>query len=186
MREYVESVSDTDCTAWPFARLPDGRAFAYNCRRKRCEAACRTTWELLHGQAFPEGMQARHTCGNGNHGCVNPLHIVPGTAKENAADRRGHGRNTVGSRHGRATIDEEDVYSISRLGVAGQTPTEIARALGLSLHVVQRVWRGDAWQSVDVPRAGDVTRACRGCQQPLLGRALSAKWCSDRCRQRNR
>ena len=50
----------------------------------------KVSWELFHKEPFPENMDACHTCDNPN--CVNPIHIFPGTAKDNAQDALRKGR----------------------------------------------------------------------------------------------
>lgn len=46
----------------------------------------RQTWMMWNDQEFPEGMHARHLCGEPR--CINPLHIQPGTPRENEADKK--------------------------------------------------------------------------------------------------
>lgn len=45
----------------------------------------RVTWMLWHGQDFPAGLHACHTCDESR--CINPLHIEPGTASENESHK---------------------------------------------------------------------------------------------------
>jgi len=52
--------------------------------------ATQVSWELHHGKPFPTYLVACHTCDNPR--CVNPLHIWPGTMKENTADAIRKGR----------------------------------------------------------------------------------------------
>lgn len=50
---------------------------------------------MAHGEPFPEGMDGCHSCDNPP--CVNPAHIFPGTARDNARDMtaKGRGRNQM-------------------------------------------------------------------------------------------
>lgn len=50
-------------------------------------------WELRARQSFPAGMDGCHTCDN--PGCVNPAHIFPGTAGDNALDSVRKGRHAA-------------------------------------------------------------------------------------------
>ena len=52
--------------------------------------ASQISWELKNNKPFPEGMDACHKCDNPN--CVNPDHIFPGTASDNARDAENKGR----------------------------------------------------------------------------------------------
>lgn len=52
--------------------------------------ATKVVWEMVRGEPFPEGMFACHHCDNPP--CVNPDHIFPGTARDNARDAYNKGR----------------------------------------------------------------------------------------------
>jgi len=53
--------------------------------------AHRVSWVIHHRKPIPRGMVVMHTCDN--PGCVNPAHLVLGTHKDNALDRKQKGRN---------------------------------------------------------------------------------------------
>ena len=52
--------------------------------------ASQVAWSLYRGKPWPAGLDACHTCDN--PGCVNPLHIFPGTPSMNAIDAMAKGR----------------------------------------------------------------------------------------------
>jgi len=52
--------------------------------------AHRVAYKLYNGD-IPQGLHVRHICDN--PGCVNPSHLILGTAKDNMADRDSRGRN---------------------------------------------------------------------------------------------
>lgn len=56
------------------------------------------------------GGHTRHLCGNDR--CVNPSHIVAGTAKENADDRERHGRTARGEKIPQYKLSDDDVREI--------------------------------------------------------------------------
>jgi hypothetical protein len=58
--------------------------------------AAQVAWELRHGEDFPEGMQACHSCDNPR--CCNPAHIFVGSMSDKHQGRRskGPGRSRAG------------------------------------------------------------------------------------------
>lgn len=86
--------------------------------------AYRMVWALKHAQPFPIDMMALHRCDRPE--CVNPDHVRPGTAKDNANDAAMRGR--IKSR-----LTDQQVHTIlttsARLGPAA-TPSEIAAGTG--------------------------------------------------------
>lgn len=57
-------------------------------KRGECKKlAHRLAYELFRGE-IPTGLLVRHTCDIKL--CVNPYHLILGTAKDNAADRTAH------------------------------------------------------------------------------------------------
>jgi hypothetical protein len=82
--EYIVNNPTMKCVFWPFA--DDGKGYALiSIEGKSCRAY-RIVWEMYYKKDFPHNLVARHLCGKGQHGCVNPLHIIPGTHKENRQD----------------------------------------------------------------------------------------------------
>ena len=69
----------TDCDGYAQIILRD-----YNGKRNICRAH-RVSWMIHHQCDWPANKPvARHTCHNPS--CINPLHIIPGTEKENTQD----------------------------------------------------------------------------------------------------
>lgn len=74
------------CWLWVGAtksRNPD-RAYGQFWDGGRARPAAQVAWEMANGKSFPIGMDALHHCDNPR--CVNPDHIFPGTASDNAKD----------------------------------------------------------------------------------------------------
>lgn len=74
---------------WPWTASKHEKGYGRLWLHGKLVQAHRLAWELVNGP-FPSGKIARHTCDN--PGCVNPAHIVPGTAKQNTADSIERGR----------------------------------------------------------------------------------------------
>jgi hypothetical protein len=84
----VERAPGDACWTWIGSKGNHGRAsFWLDGRRV---SAARVAWALHHGEPFPADKDACHTCDN--PACVNPAHIWPGTARENALDAVRKGR----------------------------------------------------------------------------------------------
>lgn len=85
MLENVDSDYEIDCWIPVKSRRPlkDERCLLY--WNKKNMLGYRATWEMWNDQIFPEGLVARHICGDAR--CINPIHIKPGTPQENEADK---------------------------------------------------------------------------------------------------
>jgi len=89
--------------------------------------------------------QTRHTCDNPS--CVNPNHLVPGTAAENAEDKRVRGRSTRGEKSASAKLTVFDVLSIRTFY---KVPTsQFADWFGASQRAVQLARNGSTWRHLN-------------------------------------
>ncbi|MEE7478446.1 HNH endonuclease signature motif containing protein [Methylobacterium hispanicum] len=83
-----------------------------------------------------------------------------GSPKENAADRRAHGRDRLGvDHHGAKLIDEHEVLAIFALSRRGLIGEEIARCFGISAPEVNRILARKAWTHVTIPETLGTVRA---------------------------
>ncbi|ACL58477.1 HNH endonuclease signature motif containing protein [Methylobacterium nodulans] len=139
---------------------PKGKRLAVGFHRLICEA--------FHGPSPFVGAIPRHLNGD-------PLNNVPenlawGTAKENAADRRLHGRDLLGEKHRSARlVDEHEVIAIFVLRRRGLTGEEIADLFGMNRNSVNKVLARTAWAHVDVPES--LLLGAAEAQQAYCGRA---------------
>ena len=90
----------------------------------------------------------RHRCDNPS--CVNPEHLLGGTALDNKNDSIARGRHAFGVRNGHAKLTDSDVVEIRAL--AGKLPQRaIAAHYGVNNSVVCRTINGVAWAHVGRP-----------------------------------
>lgn len=96
---------------------------------------------------IPRGMFVCHKDGNGENNRLENLKI--GTPKENSFDRKVHGTETVGSKHGMSKLVEEDVSIIKSLLEDGNfSQQQIANKFGVSRESVSRIKTGKGWGHV--------------------------------------
>lgn len=101
-----------DCLSWPFASQ-NGRGKLW--AEGKLWVASRYVCTLVHGKPPTPKHHAAHSCGNGHLGCVTPKHLSWKTAKENDADKAGHGTSLVGERNNMAKLSEAEVLAIYAL-----------------------------------------------------------------------
>lgn len=153
LRKFAEEAAASTemdvCIIWPFTKgyshmrdwrvpVPEGKT------RRPNIGVHRLVWELANGQPMPGELQARHLCGNGAGGCVNPNHIVPGTSTENNRDTvlHGHKRNNPWN----TKLTDEQVRAIR---VAPGFQREVAARFGIDQATVSRIRRGKLFVHVD-------------------------------------
>ena len=107
--EQIPSYEGDDCLIWPFGRLTNGYATFNN------QLVSRIVCERVYGPPPAPKLDAAHSCGRGQFGCVNPRHLRWATRKENIHDKKLHGtfyNVGRGERHKSAKLTEEEVRFI--------------------------------------------------------------------------
>lgn len=84
----VEKRGPEECWPWRGTTNPKGYGTFRFAGRSR--SAHVLSWELHHGETIAPGMMGCHSCDH--PWCVNPAHIWPGTARDNAKDAVAKGR----------------------------------------------------------------------------------------------
>jgi hypothetical protein len=137
---------ETGCWLWCGSITSSGHGqLGY---RGRVVKAHRAVYSLCVG-TIPDGVNLRTGCGVKH--CVNPDHLAAG--REASASSPGPAR---GSRHGRATLTEEDVAAIRKRWATGKwRQSELARRFGVSHSTVAAIVRGRTW--THVPEAPDTS-----------------------------
>lgn len=98
-------LTSNGCWEWQAYRDADGYGeFTLNVPGKKYRLrAHRFSWIMANGQDWPTHLPiSRHLCNNPC--CVNPGHIVPGTAKENAQDAIAAGTHYNGTKSRRRPV----------------------------------------------------------------------------------
>lgn len=107
--------------------------------------AHRISYLLFHGPLDP-GEMVLHKCDN--PGCVNPDHLMKGTAKDNSRDMAEKGRNKPGpailpgADHSTAKLAENQALAIIRSKAKG---TELAAMYGVSTATISKIRNGKLW-----------------------------------------
>lgn len=103
----------------------------------------RIVYELAKEKSA-SGLVVRHTCDNPK--CINPDHLLLGTATDNMADR------TERSRHGQAKIQPKDVVTICELyNTDRYTQVELGKMFSISARTISSIIRGHHWKSIPRP-----------------------------------
>lgn len=93
----------------------------------------------------PAGLQARHLDGVPSHNCVDNLKW--GTQAENYGDRRIHGVDCAGERHGKARLKWSEVSEIRRRCAGGETQQSVAYDFRTSQARVSEIVNYKTWRS---------------------------------------
>lgn len=102
----------------------------------------------FNGEPPDPNLQACHH--DGDPANNTPWNLYWGTPKQNAADRRRHGRDLIGpgSRNPRAKLDESAVRQIRARLESAEAPKEIADEYGVSAATIHRIQTRETWSHV--------------------------------------
>ena len=95
-----------------------------------------------------DGLVVMHTCDNPP--CINPVHLVLGTQKENIYDMMKKGRNgfrpnpKMGEENGFAKLKSDDVLRIREM-VKFKSQREVGKIFGVSRSQIGNIARGEVW-----------------------------------------
>jgi len=94
----------------------------------------------------PEGMECRHLDGNPQNNHVSNLKW--GTKEENYGDKRLHGTDNAGERHGSVKLTSRDVKEIRDLVLRGPySQSKVARTYGISKQQVSSIKTSKRWRT---------------------------------------
>lgn len=103
----------------------------------------------FHGPSPSPQHEVAHGDGDTQNNCEDNLRWA--TRADNAADRRRHGRDTIGERHGMARLAAADVAEIRRLAEGGLPQRRIAALFGIHQAQVHRIATGKSWGHLFAP-----------------------------------
>lgn len=132
----------TDCWEWTATTTANG--YGRHWIAPQWVAAHRFAYKQLRGP-IPDGLQMRHLCHN--RLCCNPMHLEPGTAKENAQDSIDAGRFTRGTVHGNSKLTDDQVIQI-RQNPEGLKSYQLAQKFGVSTGTISNIKSGKIWRHV--------------------------------------
>jgi len=127
-----------DCWQWNGARQRNGYGKLSN--GHHTALAHRLAYETWVGP-IPDGHSIRHRCDH--RPCINPAHLLTGTAADNHADRVERLRQPHGQDHASAALADSDVAAI-RAAVTGRRGEQaaLARHYGVSQAQISLIVRG--------------------------------------------
>lgn len=142
--DRIGGPTDSGCTEWLGPTDWDGYGLVGH--RRKTFRVHRLIYERHTGAAIPAGLVVRHVCDNPP--CVNPEHLILGTAAENNHDRvlRGRSADRRGEKCPTAKLTWADVHEIRRLLALGSSHTSIAPRFGVTRECISRISRNEIWK----------------------------------------
>lgn len=144
-REFLETVVLTydgqECLIWPYST--NGHGYAQINDGGKPTRVSRLICKRLYGPGFP-GAHAAHSCGNGRLGCVTPGHLGWATCAENEADKKRHGTDNRGERHGNAKLTADEAAIIRSL-IGIESGKSLAQRFGVSEGTISSIRHGQRW-----------------------------------------
>ena len=94
----------------------------------------------------PPGMEVCHWDGNKQNNKVSNLRYD--TRKNNHADKKRHGTDPSGMRHGRAKLTDDQVREIRRLRTEGVSQQDLARQFGVCRPLISYIEHRKIWDHI--------------------------------------
>lgn len=159
-RIFLESLighQGDECVTWPFAK--DANGYARIRENGENIPAYRVMCRMVHGEPVEPRTHATHTCGKGNKGCINPVHLEWGTAFKNQQDRVEHGTSNRGEQCAAHKLKREQVLEIFDRLNNGERPYLLAPEYGVSQVTILDIKLGRSWAwltGLQNPKARDI------------------------------
>ena len=130
---------------WEYTKSLDKDGYGRFFWKQKYLPAHRAAWLFTFG-VIPDGIEVCHSCDNPK--CCNPNHLWLGTTADNQKDCTRKGRGRIGTRNGRAVVNNEDVLKIRELLDSGVGGSEIARKFGVSPTLISRINLRRSWNHI--------------------------------------
>lgn len=137
LEKHLDHEDKEFCLIWPFRLASNGYAQVGGDRQIPHRLMC----EHRHGPAPSPEHQAAHSCGNGDHGCVNQWHLNWRTPAENQLERYEHSGLTRVSKL--TQIQVEEIRSVKGKEVIAWT----ASRFGVSEANIRQIQSGKTWRA---------------------------------------
>lgn len=142
--EKVDRRGNDEC--WPWKAYVNQNGYGVFHLGRKTVLAHRFSYQINVGE-IPDGKSVLHKCDN--RPCINPAHLYPGTALDNARDRETRGRAVYlpGAANGRAILTAVQVAAIrARHSQGGITLTELGKQYGVGRPAIGHIVRGRNWK----------------------------------------
>lgn len=136
----------SDCVEWVLSKDRDGYGQVWvngKLRKAHRQAYC-TANNLEYSEI--KGKLIRHTCDNPS--CVNPLHLIIGTHRDNMKDRADRNRTAKGEDHGNVKLTKGQVELIRLTYTRGCRKfgcPALARKYGVTFQTIHKIVTHQRW-----------------------------------------
>lgn len=137
----IQMIAGVDCWIWT-AGANAGKTHGRVNLRGRAEYSHRAAFEAANGYMPATGMVC-HSCGVGF--CVRSSHLYHGDAASNGKD------TSMMGRHGRATLNDDQVFALRKAYMDGDPLRDIADRYGIAFGTVYPIVMGRAYKHAPSP-----------------------------------
>ena len=141
----IKGIITEQCCWQPVGRSKDKKGYNWFWFRGKMTKLHRTLYKFLNGN-IPDNFYVRHICDNPT--CINPEHLLAGTAQDNSDDKKRHGHQGYGEEIRMAKLTDAKVEAILN---SNSTQMELAREYCVSQSVISRIKNGKTWKHIRRP-----------------------------------
>lgn len=140
--------SDNPLDCWEWIGMLNDQGYGIAGVRNSHIRAHRLAYELFKGP-LSRGDYILHNPHCRTRACVNPAHLRIGSQKENAADRKISGTQSLGERHYRTDFVVDDIRRIRKRYAEGALLEDIAEDYGVGTVTIHDIVKYKTWRHVD-------------------------------------